>query len=340
MKLAVGQRVRYGQCAGVIKFIGKTSFAPGQWIGVQLDDDCGRHNGPVLGVRYFSARPGCGIFIKPENVLLDVPLTTQPPLLVSDEVAPEKDAEPDEKVLFPEVQVIPKIALDVPLTNQPPLLVSDEVQPEKDAEPDEKVLFPEVQLLAVPLTTQPPLVVPVEAPPEKDEQPDEKVLFPEDPVIPKIALDVPVAGLGDAHHITFGLYAGSAVPLERIVGAYELLSQTRVLVSKAVEVEVKRYGRLPAAQLTLSRKHLPNEPCHDSYVCRNYRLCDWDGSDVAIDRSCGACIWQRAIEWKIVDQTAVEEMKKGAQGKKHRRSLPVDPLKVKPKRRQLKKRAG
>ncbi|CAJ0565348.1 unnamed protein product, partial [Mesorhabditis spiculigera] len=189
-----------GQCAGVIKFIGKTSFAPGQWIGIQLDDDCGRHNGTVLGVRYFSARPGRGIFIKPENAALDVPVTTQPPLLLPNEVAPEKDAEPDEKLL------------DVPLTTQPPLLLPNEVAPEKDAEPDEKVLFPEAQ-----------------------------------------ALDVPVAGLGDAHHITFGLYAGSAVPLERIVGAYELLSQTRVLVSKTVEVEVKRYGRLPAAQLTLSR---------------------------------------------------------------------------------------
>ncbi|CAJ0565336.1 unnamed protein product, partial [Mesorhabditis spiculigera] len=87
-------------------------------------------------------------------------------------------------------------------------------------------------------------------------------------------------------------------------------------------------------------KHLPNEPCHDSFVCRSCRLCDWDGSGVAIDRSCGACLWQRAIELKIVDPTAVEGEKKGAQGKKHRRSLPVDPLKVKPKRRQLKKRAG
>ncbi len=37
-----------------VKFVGETKFAPGEWIGVELDTPGGKNNGSVDGVKYFS----------------------------------------------------------------------------------------------------------------------------------------------------------------------------------------------------------------------------------------------------------------------------------------------
>jgi DNA-binding beta-propeller fold protein YncE len=47
------------QQVGVVRFVGPTLFAEGTWVGVELRRAAGRHDGEVLGVRYFScAEPG------------------------------------------------------------------------------------------------------------------------------------------------------------------------------------------------------------------------------------------------------------------------------------------
>ncbi|XP_041827242.1 CAP-Gly domain-containing linker protein 4-like isoform X2 [Melanotaenia boesemani] len=65
----LGERVLVvGQRTGVVKFCGKTSFAPGIWLGIELDKPSGKNDGSVGGVRYFSCPPKHGVFAPPSRV--------------------------------------------------------------------------------------------------------------------------------------------------------------------------------------------------------------------------------------------------------------------------------
>ncbi|XP_054266606.1 kinesin-like protein KIF13A isoform X4 [Macrosteles quadrilineatus] len=63
--------IRPSNTSGVIAFVGPTQFAPGTWIGVDLDAPMGKHDGTVQGVRYFEARPKHGIFVKANKLIQD-----------------------------------------------------------------------------------------------------------------------------------------------------------------------------------------------------------------------------------------------------------------------------
>ncbi|CAE8639131.1 unnamed protein product [Polarella glacialis] len=67
--LFVNQRVAVAGRAGTVRFAGETQFAPGVWIGVELDEACGKNSGTVKDVEYFSCPPEHGIFVRPNNVL-------------------------------------------------------------------------------------------------------------------------------------------------------------------------------------------------------------------------------------------------------------------------------
>uniref|UniRef100_A0A8C7Y555 CAP-GLY domain containing linker protein 3 n=1 Tax=Oryzias sinensis TaxID=183150 RepID=A0A8C7Y555_9TELE len=54
-----------GQKNGIVRFYGKTDFAPGYWFGIELDQPTGKHDGSVFGVRYFSCLPKYGVFAPP-----------------------------------------------------------------------------------------------------------------------------------------------------------------------------------------------------------------------------------------------------------------------------------
>lgn len=62
----VGQTIELqdGRIAKV-QFTGETHFAGGNWLGVELDDASGKNDGAVQGQRYFSCKPGHGMFIRP-----------------------------------------------------------------------------------------------------------------------------------------------------------------------------------------------------------------------------------------------------------------------------------
>eukprot|EP01062_Namystynia_karyoxenos_P045466 TRINITY_DN3375_c1_g1_i1.p1 TRINITY_DN3375_c1_g1~~TRINITY_DN3375_c1_g1_i1.p1 ORF type:complete len:832 (+),score=275.72 TRINITY_DN3375_c1_g1_i1:84-2498(+) len=94
---AVGSRVSVlrqgaGLFLGTVRYCGQCDFAPGVWVGVELDGEDGRHDGAVHGRRYFTCPPARGIFVRPEAVASEAaqcsrcraapPCSAHPPLRV------------------------------------------------------------------------------------------------------------------------------------------------------------------------------------------------------------------------------------------------------------------
>lgn len=63
-----GHRVRVKDKYGTVRFVGNTQFAPGIWIGVELDTKEGKNDGSVLNMRYFKCRNKHGVFVRPVHV--------------------------------------------------------------------------------------------------------------------------------------------------------------------------------------------------------------------------------------------------------------------------------
>ncbi|KAI0845781.1 dynein associated protein-domain-containing protein [Daldinia vernicosa] len=65
----VGQTIRLtdGRNA-IVRYVGQTHFAVGDWIGIELEDDGGKNDGSVQGERYFDCSPGRGMFVRPNTV--------------------------------------------------------------------------------------------------------------------------------------------------------------------------------------------------------------------------------------------------------------------------------
>lgn len=62
--VVVGSRVSTTSGNGTVRFTGTTAFAPGRWIGVELDVPNGKNNGTVQGKAYFTCRDGYGVFVR------------------------------------------------------------------------------------------------------------------------------------------------------------------------------------------------------------------------------------------------------------------------------------
>lgn len=57
---------------GHIKFIGKTKFSHGTWIGVELEESAGINDGSLEGVRYFTCAEKKGVFVRHDKLTLKV----------------------------------------------------------------------------------------------------------------------------------------------------------------------------------------------------------------------------------------------------------------------------
>ncbi|CAM9260068.1 unnamed protein product, partial [Discosporangium mesarthrocarpum] len=49
---------------GTVRFVGKTDFALGMWVGLELDEQRGKNNGQVNSQRYFKCKTGHGLFVQ------------------------------------------------------------------------------------------------------------------------------------------------------------------------------------------------------------------------------------------------------------------------------------
>nr|XP_036225503.1 restin homolog isoform X3 [Bactrocera oleae] len=72
--LAVGDRIivssGFGSRPGILRYLGETQFASGNWCGVELDEPSGKNDGSVDGIKYFECKPKYGVFVPIAKVSL------------------------------------------------------------------------------------------------------------------------------------------------------------------------------------------------------------------------------------------------------------------------------
>ncbi|EKD19406.1 CAP-Gly domain-containing protein [Drepanopeziza brunnea f. sp. 'multigermtubi' MB_m1] len=79
-ELAVGATVKLTNgLIGVVRYVGQTEFADGDWVGVELETDDGKNDGSVKGDRYFECAPGRGMFLRPAAAVVIRPAPAAKP---------------------------------------------------------------------------------------------------------------------------------------------------------------------------------------------------------------------------------------------------------------------
>lgn len=66
--LKVGDPILYSGKSGTVRFMGRTEFKEGIWVGIELNEPSGKNDGTVQGVSYFKCPPKFGLFAPPHKV--------------------------------------------------------------------------------------------------------------------------------------------------------------------------------------------------------------------------------------------------------------------------------
>ena len=74
----IGRKVVANSRRGTIRFMGTTHFAPGVWVGLELESRSGNHDGTFQGRKYFECPSERGIFVR-ESALTLPPRPPTPP---------------------------------------------------------------------------------------------------------------------------------------------------------------------------------------------------------------------------------------------------------------------
>lgn len=84
---------------GEVLFVGQTKFAPGQWIGVRLEEPNGKNDGTVQGKIYFEGcPPDHGVFVRPSQLHVLPPDQQYGAGDEVDEEEPEEPLDEDEEL--------------------------------------------------------------------------------------------------------------------------------------------------------------------------------------------------------------------------------------------------
>ncbi|KAJ3449895.1 guanine nucleotide exchange factor [Anaeramoeba flamelloides] len=67
----IGDSLKIQNKTGTVKYIGKTAFAPGVWIGIELNQPEGVHDGKLYGKKYFECNKQHGIFVRVNSTYLN-----------------------------------------------------------------------------------------------------------------------------------------------------------------------------------------------------------------------------------------------------------------------------
>ncbi|KAF9180030.1 hypothetical protein BGZ51_006508 [Haplosporangium sp. Z 767] len=78
LDISLGTRVEVSGNLGYVRYAGQTSFAPGRWVGVELDQPRGKNGGVVEGKRYFDCKAQHGVFVRPSQARIVVEGGNQP----------------------------------------------------------------------------------------------------------------------------------------------------------------------------------------------------------------------------------------------------------------------
>ena len=84
---------------GILKYVGTTHFADGEWCGIVLEQACGKNDGSVRGVRYFRCRNKHGIFVHSHKVRRADETTLSEFNLLEGFYSPEPSEKQDKTVL-------------------------------------------------------------------------------------------------------------------------------------------------------------------------------------------------------------------------------------------------
>lgn len=69
-ELAIGDRLETlsSRQAGAVAYVGPTHLGSGDWVGLIMDDCCGKHDGTIGGRQYFNCEEGFGLLLKLSQV--------------------------------------------------------------------------------------------------------------------------------------------------------------------------------------------------------------------------------------------------------------------------------